>query len=911
MTSRSKYSFYLFCISLAFCFHTLKTYGQGKNFSISRNTPSWLVGIDQKGDKPSEKDINDGYYAALIEKQNHAELQESYMHVIRQIVSDAGVQNGSEISVTYDPSYEKLIFHRITVWRNGKPSDRLNASKFKVLQNEKDLSRFIYSGTYDAYMILDDIRKGDRIEYAYTIKGANPVFGNKYTETFYLENSSSIGHIYTNLIAGKSRKFHFKNFNQSANVKTTEKDGLNLYEWESRRTSTHRNTDFEPSWYNPFKYTQVSEYQNWAEVVDWGMKTNSYAGLKTPLVDSKIKELQQKAKNQPEQYIQLAIRFVQDEIRYMGVEMGVYSQRPNSPEKVLQQRYGDCKDKSLLLTYLLNKANINAYMAYIDTYSGKKLDEFLPSPTLFNHVVAVIERNGNKTWIDPTISYQRGAYDSIYFPNYGQALILKPGVTKPESVISIATGKLVADVTFDLADTSGKKPTILTIKSKYTDNYADNIRADIADQGIDGIQKSFLEYITKYYPDAESTRTVEIRDDEETNTLNITECYKIENFWKEDETDNDQYVYFYGDLIYSELRNIKAKSRIEPVAQKYPVNIEENVFINLPKSWNIKEETQRVETDNYYFEFNSFIRGSQLRLNYSYRSLKDHLEGKDIKQYVKDTKKIKDNLPYFLSWGRTTAQTTTADSNSYLLLLSIIVVIGTCFFFMKVYQKPSEFDLEELAQARSFGSWIVITAIILPLACIGVIGEGVASNAYSTASWEALKWLKSFYKIGIGAFYIVQAIAYALKFNFLLFLTFLFYNRRTTFPAYYVLFLKCMIGFNLFKFAGNCLINSANGQEITDVKTVIIILISITSAVLWILYYQRSVRVKETFVFTYPEFLWRKELIQYKNSQMSAYFSRQNQINQHQAPGGNTHNHNDNSKPEVPDPVNTPDHEDL
>jgi transglutaminase-like putative cysteine protease len=33
----------------------------------------------------------------------------------------------------------------------------------------------------------------------------------------------------------------------------------------------------------------------------------------------------------------------------MGIEMGQYSHKANNPERVFKQRYGDCKDKSLLL----------------------------------------------------------------------------------------------------------------------------------------------------------------------------------------------------------------------------------------------------------------------------------------------------------------------------------------------------------------------------------------------------------------------------------------------------------------------------------------------------------------------------------------------------------------------------------
>ena len=152
-------------VLLILCSTFFLSSSQGKNFSVNRTAPSWIVKVDPSGGKPKSKDIIDGYYLSLMEYQQHAELQEEYKHIIRQIVSDAGVQNASQISVTYDPSYQKLIFNKVIIWRDNKPYDQLNATKFKVLQNEKDLSKFIYSGTYDAYMLLEDIRKGDRIEY--------------------------------------------------------------------------------------------------------------------------------------------------------------------------------------------------------------------------------------------------------------------------------------------------------------------------------------------------------------------------------------------------------------------------------------------------------------------------------------------------------------------------------------------------------------------------------------------------------------------------------------------------------------------------------------------------------------------------------------------------------------------------
>src|SRR5690242_420027 len=137
-------------------------------------TPGWVKKIRYEPDKkPDSKDISSGYYLALYEEQHNMLQKTVYRHIIRCIISTAGVQNAAEISVTYDPAYEKPVFHKIVIWRDGKAINKLDASAFKVLQNETSLSDFIYSGTYTAYLILDDVRKGDRIEFAYSVTGAN------------------------------------------------------------------------------------------------------------------------------------------------------------------------------------------------------------------------------------------------------------------------------------------------------------------------------------------------------------------------------------------------------------------------------------------------------------------------------------------------------------------------------------------------------------------------------------------------------------------------------------------------------------------------------------------------------------------------------------------------------------------
>lgn len=852
----------LLFLLFALLFSVLNSYGQNKNFSVNKSEPSWIVKIAEKKVKTSLKDVSDGYYLSLYENQNHAERKEEFVHIIREIVSDAGVQNGSQISVSYAPDYQKLIFHKVILWRNNVPQDQLSATKFKILQSEKELSRFIYNGTYEAFLLLDDVRKGDRIEFSYSLQGDNPIFGKKFSSTYYFEGQASISHVYTNLIFDKNRSLNIRNLNGAAAPKISEKDNLKLYEWESTLTKTHREVDFEPSWYNPLKRTQVSEYKNWNEVVEWGLAVNDYPDLKTPLLNKKVAELKSKSGSNKKKYIELATRFVQDEIRYMGIEIGAYSHRPNSPEKILKQRYGDCKDKSLLLVHLLKAMDVKAYMAYVDTYLRDKTIDFLPSPFVFNHVIVMVEYDYFKTWIDPTISYQRGSFDNFYSPDYGNALVLKKNVNSLEKIESNPAGKLISNLEFNLADTTENGITTLLIKTTYTDNYADNIRSEIAGSGIDGAEKNYLEYYTKLYPEIEAKAPLQYVDDEQNNTIEITESYEISNAWVDNSDGTDKQFYFYGDLISHELRNITGGKRIAPVAMSNHVNIEQRISINMPYSSNLGTENFKVENDNYYFELYRFQRDRKATFDYTFRTMTGVIEPDGVKNYIKESKKIEEYLTYHVNRKGSELSAGSAAIGPFTIIPFILAIVITGFLVFMAYRKKSDFDIERIAYAAPIGEWLVLLGMRVVYYPFLMLLSPFFTGLFGRSFWTQLDAFNSSQWVIKSAF-VTEAIIYGFLFSYSIYCAFLFFNRRANFPKQFIILSVSHVGFLIFDLAIALYIKYISGTTSADTQGISGLIGTVLISAVWTWYLLKSQRVKETFVFTYPKEEWEQALAEY------------------------------------------------
>lgn len=193
---------------------TAHVFGQPR--LLQSATPQWVTAIAPNGLRPDAKKISEGYYFKLLDYQLHAEQQASYSHIIREIVSESGVQYGSDISVTFSPAYQQLYFHELWIIRNGQRINALHIDQFKLVAVEQDAASFIYNGDYAAYMVLNDIRVGDQIEYSYSITGRNPVFEGRFFADIYLQGTVPISQLHSSLLVSPSRSLNVKTFNGAA-----------------------------------------------------------------------------------------------------------------------------------------------------------------------------------------------------------------------------------------------------------------------------------------------------------------------------------------------------------------------------------------------------------------------------------------------------------------------------------------------------------------------------------------------------------------------------------------------------------------------------------------------------------------------------------------------------------------------
>ncbi|MFY9939147.1 MAG: DUF3857 domain-containing protein [Silvibacterium sp.] len=235
-----------------------------------------------------------------------------------------------------------------------------------------------------------------------------------------------------------------------------EENGLRVYRWKISQLEP--SSDKKKDKYDPDELPSVSytTFRNWQEVGEWYGSLAKDRTVVSPEIEAKAKELTQ-GKTTDDEKIEAIYHYVSTQVRYIGVAFGIGRYQPHSAETVLDNQYGDCKDKHTLLAALLKATGYDAWPALIG--SSLKLHPELPSPAQFDHVITVVSLGKREIWLDSTpevtpyrlLMAQIRDKEALVIPTGGMPKLMRTPADGPFPFIdsTTATAKLDSQGTID------------------------------------------------------------------------------------------------------------------------------------------------------------------------------------------------------------------------------------------------------------------------------------------------------------------------------------------------------------------------------------------------------------------------------------------------------------------------------
>jgi len=616
--------------------------------------PAWveLQTLDEQA-RPAVGKGNQGVHYLLVDQQTRLEPggRSTYRRVASRALNLRGVESESHLAIEFDPSHETLTLHTLNVHRDGRIQDRLPSAQIKVLQRESDLEYRVYDGSKTVDIVLDDIRPGDVIDYAYSRAGDNPVFGGRAFGRMDLQWSVPVHAMHHRLLAPSTRAIRWRSTEGAPTPRVERRGDWTDQVWRATDVDPLPQQKDTPRWYDAYASVDWSEYADWAAVARWAEPLYRARPPAAGPLRTEIDRIAGSASS-PEQRLLATLAFVQSQIRYLGVEVGPGSHAPRPPETVLARRYGDCKDKVLLAVTMLRALGVPADPALVHTRLRDHIGDRLPSPGVFNHVILRAQVGDRVVWVDPTRSLQQGRIDHIAQADFGQALLLDGRSTSLETMPAAPATRRSHDIAMVIDASLGfdKSPT-LDITSTYQGEKADEMRDTLRNDSLSDLQSDYLNFYLRSYPGLSVAKPFSFEDDEAGNQLVTHEHYRLSTLVAKESGSANPPVYLRVPDIRSSIARPDDTVRSAPLRIDHPKNVTVSLTALLPDPWALKTEHTEVNDPAFEFSADTGVDASRrtLLMKYHYRSLADHVPPARLAAYIAHLEEARDHVGYRLN----------------------------------------------------------------------------------------------------------------------------------------------------------------------------------------------------------------------------------------------------------------------
>ena len=201
--------------------------------------------------------------------------------------------------------------------------------------------------------------------------------------------------------------------------------GNNQWQWVLKDVSEIKAEEAMPPWTGLAGFMIVNlippggvsrGFLTWSEMGTWQRQLIRNRVDPSPAMKQKVAELTANRPT-PDGKMKALAEFLQKDIRYVGIELGIGGWQPHPAQETFTNRYGDCKDKATLLSAMLREVGIDSYLVLINTERGS-ITPATPPHLGFNHAILAIHLPDSLN--DP------GLLATVLNPKLGRLLFFDP-----------------------------------------------------------------------------------------------------------------------------------------------------------------------------------------------------------------------------------------------------------------------------------------------------------------------------------------------------------------------------------------------------------------------------------------------------------------------------------------------------
>jgi tetratricopeptide (TPR) repeat protein len=483
--------------------------------------PDWIEPIAIPAANPALADRPFQTLLASSQTLYGADRHDNYSELAFLIQNGQGLQGLGNITFPWQPDQSDLIVHKVQIIRGGQVIDLLaGGRRFTVLRRENNLESATLDGVLTAVMQPEGLAVGDILNVAFTLRrhaGALPLRGENF---FFLTYGAPVRRFYVRQIwpTGSPIRWRGTGVMEQARTRTTRR-GTELVLDLSDAEGPQPPAMAPPRLAMPTSL-QISEFRDWAEVS--AIMAPHFQRAEQLAPNSPLRaEIARIAASTPDpgRRAMAALRFVEDEIRYLALTMGDGNYVPATADETWARRFADCKGKTVTLLALLHGLNIEAEPVLVNAMIGDALNERLPTLNGFNHVIVRARIGGRSYWLDGTRIGDRNL-DDLASSTFSWGLPLRQAGATLEALPYAPPAQAIVEVNTLYDGSAGLQGMVpVHVERILRGEAAAAMRRLISQAGRDAFLRQIREDRTALPGEDGTVSDVDVRDDPDSGVL--------------------------------------------------------------------------------------------------------------------------------------------------------------------------------------------------------------------------------------------------------------------------------------------------------------------------------------------------------------------------------------------------------
>jgi tetratricopeptide (TPR) repeat protein/transglutaminase-like putative cysteine protease len=316
---------------------------------------------------------------------------------VLRLQAEAAVQSLAVLRFQYSSSYETVDIDYVRVRKPDGTVVVTPAYNTQEMPAEVTRTAPLYSDVREKHVTVKALGVGDTLEYLVRYRSLKPEVSDQFWFQYNFTKDAIVQDEELDLTIPRNKYVKISSPELKPQIK--DEATTRTYSWKSTNLVRKDTTEQAPQRYQPNPSVQLTTFRTWDDVGRWYGDLQKTQVIVTPEIRAKAAELT-KGLTSDDDRIRALYSFVSTRVHYISLSFGIGRYQPHVAEEVLENEYGDCKDKHTLLAALLKAAGYDAAPALIS--SSRKLDPDVPSPAQFDHVITVVPRGSNVLWLDTT-----------------------------------------------------------------------------------------------------------------------------------------------------------------------------------------------------------------------------------------------------------------------------------------------------------------------------------------------------------------------------------------------------------------------------------------------------------------------------------------------------------------------------